>query len=77
MYFARIGEKVVAAAIMIIAGKTAVYYYGASVSDPDLRKTMAPYLLQWEMMRAAKRAGCEIYDFLGVSPENEPGHHLA
>lgn len=67
----------VAAAILTITGKTAVYYYGASVSDPDLRKTMAPYLLQWEMIRAAQRAGCNFYDFLGVSPENEPDHHLA
>jgi len=47
-----------------------IYYYGAS-SYAD-RSLMAPYLLQWEAMRAAKARGCVRYDLLGISPDNAP-----
>lgn len=76
LYFAYLGEQVIAAAILTIEGTTAVYYYGASSSDSEARKTMAPYLLQWEMMRASQAAGCTNYDFLGIAPEGVAHHHL-
>lgn len=64
LYFVYFENRVIAAAILTITGNTAIYYYGASVSDTESRKVMAPYLLQWEMIRASKGAGCTIYDFL-------------
>jgi len=33
---------------------------------------MAPYLLQFEIMRKAKVLGCQCYDLFGVSPQSEP-----
>lgn len=77
LYFSFFGGKVVSAAILIRSGTTAIYYYGASSSDPEDRKLMSPYLLQWEMIRSSKEAGCLWYDFLGIAPEGEEtGHHL-
>lgn len=76
LYFAYWQDRVIAAAILTIEGSTAVYYYGASSSDPDARKTMAPYLIQWKMMQSGHAAGCTDYDFLGIAPEGAAHHHL-
>ena len=67
-------EKLLAGAILLIYKKTAIYYYGASSNQ--MRNLMAPYLLQWEMMRYAQKKGCENYDFLGIAPEGEADHPL-
>ena len=67
----------IAAGIFVFSGKTALYYYGASSSDNAKRKYMATYLLQWEMIREAKRRGCTIFDFLGVADPEDPDSHLA
>ncbi len=68
LYLAQKDGEVIAAAILVIEGKTAIYYYGASTSDNAKRKFMPAYLLQWQMMRAGKSAGCTQYDFLGIAP---------
>ncbi len=47
---------------------TATYYFGAS--DYEYRNLMAPYLLQWEAIREARRRGFKFYDFLGIAPLN-------
>ena len=52
---------------------TATYYYGAS--DHIYRSFMAPYLLQWTAIRAAKQRGLRVYDFLGIAPENQTSKH--
>jgi peptidoglycan pentaglycine glycine transferase (the first glycine) len=54
-----------------------VYYYGASVSEPELRAKMPAYLLQWEMIRIARDAGCALYDFLGIAAPDDAHSHLA
>ena len=66
----------IAAAITVFFGESALYYYGASSSAPELRRDMGAYLLQWEMIQEAKRRGCNTYDFLGIAPEGSVGHHL-
>lgn len=53
-------------------GGTATYYYGASCYDH--RHMMAPYLLQWEVMRDAKENGYTEYDLLGISPTDAKNH---
>ncbi len=40
-----------AAGIFVYSWETAIYYYGASSSDRDIRRDMATYLLQWEAIR--------------------------
>lgn len=66
-----------ASAINTHVGTKAIYYFGASTSNRDLRKCMAPYLLQWEMIQYAREQGCKTYDFLGIAPENKPKHPYA
>lgn len=53
---------------MVYFGDTATYLHGGS-SDAK-REYMAPFLLQWEAMREAKRRGCSFYDFGGVKTAN-------
>lgn len=68
-------DQIIAGTIIIFYGKTATYYYGAS--DHSHRNLMAPYLLQWEAIREAKKRGMEFYDFLGIAPPNSKNHPLA
>ncbi len=78
LFFAKAEDGTpIASAISTFCGKKAIYYFGASTSDRNYRNLMAPYLLQWEMMRYAKEKGCESYDFLGIAPENQPDHPYA
>lgn len=67
LLFAYYNEKPIAAGIFVYYEDQAIYYYGASVSDRDLRKHMAPYLIQWEALLEGKRRGCCSYDFLGIA----------
>ncbi len=67
----------IATAISTFTGDKAIYYFGASTSNPEYRNLMAPYLLQWTMIQEARKRGCTTYDFLGIAPENEPKHAYA
>ncbi len=58
--------KVLAANMEIWFGDTVTYLHGASSSAN--RQVMAPYLLQWEAMRAAKASGARWYDLWGANP---------
>lgn len=64
LYVAEYEGKIIAANLALFFGKTATYMHGAS--DNDHRSVMAPYLLQWQQILDAKKAGCERYDFGGV-----------
>jgi peptidoglycan pentaglycine glycine transferase (the first glycine) len=66
--------KPLAGAICFRLGQRAWYVYGASSSEQ--RNLQAPHLLQWEMIRWAKGAGCTIYNFRGVSGDLRPEHPL-
>lgn len=61
-----------AAIIVLFYKDTAVYLHGAS--DYQHRRYMAPYLLQWEAIKDAKKRGNKYYDFWGITPhpENHP-----
>jgi lipid II:glycine glycyltransferase (peptidoglycan interpeptide bridge formation enzyme) len=56
-------------------GEVATYLHGAS-SD-DYREFMPNHLVQWEAILDAKRAGCTVYDFWGISPNDDPEHSWA
>lgn len=71
LVFAYVGDKLAAAAIMATMGEWRIYLHGAS--NYELREKMAPYLLQWEMIRRAKSAGLKYYDFWGVDEIKWPG----
>jgi len=57
------GEAVAGVVIFRFAGK-AWYMFG--MSYPLHREKMPNHLLQWEAMRRAKAAGCEVYDLWGA-----------
>ena len=69
--------KRIATAISTFTGDRAIYYFGASTSNPEFRNLMAPYLLQWTMIQEAKKRGCKSYDFLGIAPEGDSKHAYA
>lgn len=61
-------NKVIAGAIINDFNKTRTYVHGAS--DYQFRDKMAPYLLQWEMIKSAKKQGLKFYDFWGIDEAN-------
>lgn len=75
LYIAREGGEDLAAIIMLIRGRQAVYLYGAS-SDHK-RNLMAPYGLQWKAMEEAQAAGCREYDLFGIPPRDDSNHPMA
>lgn len=62
---AYLGDAPIASNIYINFGGVFTYLHGASGNQH--RNLMAPYLLQWEGIRLAKRLGARVYDFGGVS----------
>jgi Uncharacterized protein involved in methicillin resistance len=58
------------AAIIIFFGKRAFYFQSGSI------RSVAPvsYILQWEVIKEAKRRGCLLYNLWGVAPENDLDH---
>ncbi|MFC1618278.1 lipid II:glycine glycyltransferase FemX [Patescibacteria group bacterium] len=75
LFVAEYEGKVLAVNIVSFYKDTATYMHGASSNEH--RNLMAPHLLQWEAMRAAKNTGLIKYDLYGVAPADEPDHHWA
>ncbi len=59
--------KLLAASLILIANKQAVYLHGAS--SREYQELMASYLLHGETIKYLKQAGCETYDLWGVQPK--------
>jgi lipid II:glycine glycyltransferase (peptidoglycan interpeptide bridge formation enzyme) len=60
--------------ICIFWKKRGVYLTGASSSAK--RNLMPTYALQWEAIRAGKKAGCAEYDLYGIPPTPDPDHPM-
>ncbi len=69
LYIAEYQGKVIVANLVLFYGETCTYMHGAS--DDEYRNVMAPYILQWQQIKDAKKAGCRRYDFGGVSTNYE------
>src|SRR5262245_33730996 len=72
LFFAEYRGVRIATALVVTFGQRATYLYGGSLLSE--RRVMAPYLLHFEIMRAAKASGCEWYDLWGVAPLDQPDH---
>jgi peptidoglycan pentaglycine glycine transferase (the first glycine) len=74
LYLAYYDDKLIAGTIAIVYGNKCWYLYGASSNEH--RNVMPNYLLQWEMIKWAIEAGCDIYDFRGVSGDLDESNPL-
>lgn len=72
LFLAKYEGKIIAGAIIILYGNQAIYHHAAS--DDAFRDIPAPYLLQWEIIKEAKKRGKQYYNFWGVVPESKPNH---
>lgn len=68
LFVAEYEGVVVASNIVLVYGGVATYLHGGTADVH--RDVMAPYLLQWEQIKSAKREGCRLYDFGGVKTNN-------
>ncbi len=66
--------KVLSIAMIVFYGKRAVYHYSASSSA--FSKVPASYLIQWEAIKEAKKRGCAIYDFWGITLKEDRKHRF-
>lgn len=71
VYLARLRDRVLAGAVMMVFGDTLVYLFGGTASDADSLKP--GYLLHWRAIEDAQRRGCVRYDMFGVPLNPEPG----
>jgi len=71
MYLAKYEGKILSANILSFFGDTVTYLHGASSNEN--RSVMAPYLLQWEVIKDAKNKNYRYYDFFGIDEEKWPG----
>ena len=75
LFFAHYNNEIVATALIIFYGDSGFYHHGASIHKYP--KITAPYLLQWAVIREAKRRGLKWYDFWGVVHDDQPKHPWA
>ncbi len=75
LFFAKYNNEVISTAIIIFENGGAFYHQGASILKYP--KIPASYLLQWEVIKEAKRRGYTFYNFWGIAPEGKPKHPWA
>jgi len=62
-----------ASAIIIFYGTMACYRHSASLNTN--KKLPSSYLIQWEVIKEAKKRGMKWYNFWGIAPENSSSKH--
>lgn len=71
LFLAEYKSKIIAANIVSFFGDTATYIHGASANMH--RNVMAPYALQWQVIKLAKKKAFKYYDFYGIDENKWPG----
>lgn len=71
LFFATANGKNIAAGLFCFFGDRVTYMHGAS--DNEARNLMAPHLLQWEVIKQAKKEDYKYYDFYGIDEKKWPG----
>ncbi|MBN2854223.1 peptidoglycan bridge formation glycyltransferase FemA/FemB family protein [Patescibacteria group bacterium] len=71
LFFAEFEGQKIATGLFAFYGDKVIYLHGAS--DNEFRNLMAPYLLQFEIIKKAKADGFKFYDFYGIDAEKWPG----
>jgi len=65
LFLAEHENDILSAIIVLFFNKKAIYLHGASSNVK--RNLMANQLIQWQAIKEAKKRGCLIYDFGGIS----------
>ena len=65
IFIAEYEGQAIAATLAMLTGDKVWYLYGASSNEH--RNVMPNYLIQWTMIKWAKKHNCSMYDFRGVS----------
>lgn len=71
LFMAQYEGKNIAGGIFLFYGNKVTYLHGAS--DNNFRNLMAPYLLQWALIKKARAENYLAYDFFGIDEEKWPG----
>jgi lipid II:glycine glycyltransferase (peptidoglycan interpeptide bridge formation enzyme) len=72
VFHAKFDGKILSSAIIPLYGDSAFYHHGASADMYS--KVPSSYLLQWEIIREAKRRGLKHYNFWGIAPTDDKKH---
>lgn len=65
IYFAEYNNTLVSTAFVVFTRWSAFYHHGAATLQHP--KVPASHLLQWEIIRDAKKNGCRFYNFWGLA----------
>ncbi len=71
LFFTQYQGKNIAAGLFCFWGQRVTYLHGAS--DNSFRNVMAPYLLQWSVIKLARTEEYLYYDFYGINEQEWPG----
>lgn len=74
IFIAEYEGQVIAATLAMLTGDKVWYLYGASSNE--YRNVMPNYLIQWTMIKWAKKHNCTMYDFRGVSGDLDESNPL-
>jgi len=72
LFLAYFENKVISGALIDFVDGMAIYRHSAS--DDLYRHIPAMYLLQWEVIKEAKRRKMKAYNFWGIAPDDNPRH---
>lgn len=73
IFLAKYQNEIISSAIILYWSGIGFYHHGAS--HPRFSKIPASYLLQWRVIQAAKKRGCKLYNFWGISPDEKKNPH--
>ena len=76
LFFGKYHGEIIASALVIFW--SGIGFYHQAALDPKYHKIPVAYLLQWEIIKEAKKRGCKLYDFWGyIDPKLQPKHPWA
>jgi len=75
IYQAKLGNKTLALALVILQSPEAIYHEAAST--PEGRSLPGAYGLQWQIIRDAKALGLKRYNLFGIAPPGATHHRYA
>lgn len=72
LFLAYYKEHPIAGAFVIFWKNVAFYHHGASLLE--YKNIPASYLVQWEIIKEAKKRNCDKYNFWVISPDDNQNH---